>query len=542
MDQASGSTQLLLNVSALKGQASKTAYLGAIIAVTSIIVATLSVCYFASGSISLEGIVAAQKTNFGLWILDALPFIFTFWGQYAGSIIAYQAGAMILDQTNELRSKTATLEKQAIYSSTHDALTDLPNRSLFYDRVEQAILSANNQQRTLSVLLFEVENYKEIYSALGRNNSDLVLKQISSRLQGAVKSFENIARLEGGTFSLLIDDEQEDVLQVSNSIQESMQAAFIVERQPVAIHTCTGIVKFPEHGEDVDTLVQRAGIALYIARNNKEGSAVYDPSFDKHSPQRLTLMSELRHAISRDEFALFYQAKVSLETNAVYGVEALIRWLHPKHGLISPDDFIPMAERTRTIQQVTRWVLRQAFIDCAKWHKTGMNLKVSVNLSTKDLHDPELPDFIGGIQASTQVKPEWIILEITEGSIMTDPEQAMEIIQRLHDRGYQFSIDDYGTGYSSLAYLKKLPLAELKIDRSFVKDIVHSQNDAVIVNATIHLAQNLGLKIVAEGVENTEVMEKLRDYGCDIVQGFYINKPQPIEEFNTWLKNSQWHT
>ncbi|RKZ87784.1 MAG: GGDEF-domain containing protein [Gammaproteobacteria bacterium] len=542
MEQAAGSTQLLLNVNALKGQASKTAYLGAIIAFASIIIATLLVSYFATGSITLSGIVEAQRTNFGLWILDALPLVFTFWGQYAGSIIAYQAGAMILDQTNELRNKTASLEKQAIYSSTHDPLTDFPNRSLFYDRVEQAILSANNQGKTLSVLLFEIENYKEIYGTLGRNNSDLILKQVASRLQGAVKNYDNIARLEGGTFSLLINDEQENVIHVSNNIQESMQAAFIVERQQVAVHTCTGIVKFPDHGEDVDTLVQRAGIALYIARNSKEGSAVYDPSFDEHSPHRLTLMSELRHAINRNEFTLFYQAKVSLKTNSIYGVEALIRWVHPKHGLVSPDEFIPMAERTRTIQQVTRWVLRQAFEDCAKWHQEGLDIKVSVNLSTKDFHDPELPDFIGGIQAATQIKPEWILLEITEGSIMTDPEQAMEMIQRLHGMGYEFSIDDYGTGYSSLAYLKKLPLAELKIDRSFVQDITHSLNDAVIVNATINLAQNLGLQIVAEGVEDEEIMAQLKDYGCDIAQGFYINKPQPVEEFNTWLKESQWHT
>lgn len=541
MDQASANKQLLLNVNLLKGLASKTAYIGAVIAFTSIIIATLLVCYFATGSISLSGIVEAQRTNFGLWILDSLPLIFALWGQYAGTIIAYQAGSMILNQTNELRSKTTTLEKQAVYSSTHDALTDLPNRSLFYDRVEQAILSANNQGKTLSILLFEVENYKEIYGTLGRNNSDLVLKQITSRLQGAVKNFDNVARLEGGTFSLLINDEHEDVIQVSNSIQESMHTAFIIEQQQVAVHTCTGIVKFPNHGEDVDTLVQRAGIALYVARNNKEGSAVYDPSFDEHSPHRLTLMSELRHAIINNELTLFYQAKVSLATNNIDGAEALVRWNHPKYGLISPDEFIPLAERTRTIQQVTRWVLRQAFTDCARWHESGVDMKVSVNLSTKDFHDPELPDFIEGIQAATQIKPEWIILEITEGSIMTDPEQAMEIIQRLHRMGYQFSIDDYGTGYSSLAYLKKIPLTELKIDRSFVQDITHSLNDAVIVNATINLAQNLGLQIVAEGVENAEIMAQLRDYGCDIVQGSYINLPQPVEEFNAWLKDSQWH-
>jgi len=540
MPQSSASTDLLLNVEALKGQASKTAYMGAYIAIASIVIATLLVAYMASGVISVDSIVTAQKSNFGLWVLNVLPFIFMIWGQYSSSIIAYHAGAMVLEQTSELRSKAISLEKQAAYSSTHDALTDLPNRSLFYDRVEQAILSANAQNKTLSIVLFEIENYKDIYDALGRNNSDLVLKQISSRLQGVLQHYDNVARLEGSTFSLLIHDEQEHALQVVNNIQESMQSAFIVERLQVAINSGAGIVHFPEHGEDVDTLVQRAGIALYMARNSKAGHAVYDPSFDEHSPQRLTLMSELRHAIQRDELVLHYQAKVSLKTNQVHGVEALIRWNHPKHGFIPPEEFILMAERTRTIQQVTTWVLRQAFTDCAKWNLAGKELKVSINLSTKDLHDPELPDFIEGIRAATKVNPSWIMFEITEGSIMTDPEQALEILQRLDSMGYQLAIDDYGTGYSSLAYLKKMPLNELKIDRSFVQDLLSDENDAVIVSATINLAHNLGLETVAEGVENKETLAKLKEFGCDIAQGYYINKPLTAEGIDQWLENSDW--
>jgi len=540
MVQQLESTQLLLNVNALKGQASKTAYQGIAIAVASIIIATLIVSFYTSGDISAAGIMHAQQNNVGLWILDALPFVFGFWGQYSSSIIAYQASAMILDQTAELRTQTATLEKQAAYSSTHDALTDLPNRSLFYDRVEQAILSANNQNISLSILLFEIENYKDIYDTLGRNSSDVILKQIASRLQGVFKFQENIARIEGNTFSILINDSQLDTLQIARNIQQSMQTAFVVDRLQVAVHTATGVVHFPEHGEDVDTLVQRAGVALYMARNNKEGYAVYDPSFDAHSPHRLTLMSELRHAFTRNELTLYYQAKVNVQTDSIYGAEALVRWNHPKHAFISPDEFIPMAERTRSIQQLSAWVIRQAFTDCSQWHKDGKDLTISVNLSAKDLHDPELPDLIAGIQAATQINPKWVVLEITEGSIMTDPEKALEIIQRLHEMGYKLSIDDFGTGYSSLAYLKKMPLAELKIDRSFVQDILHSDSDAVIVKATINLAHNLGLQVVAEGVEDAEIMAKLKDYECDIAQGYYLNKPQSVADFNTWLAESQW--
>lgn len=533
-------SQLRLYVSILKGQASKTAYQGVFIAIMSIVIATLLVSWYSTGGITTAGIIKVQQENMGLWLLNTLPFIFGLWGQYSGSNIANHAATMVLEQTYDLRTKTATLEKLAAYSSTHDTLTDLPNRSLFYDRVEQAILSANNQQTPLSLLLFEIENYKEIYGTVGRNSSDLLIKQISNRLQGTVKHFENTARIEGNTFGLLINDKDEIAERVAKSILLSMETPFVLNNVKVPVHSSIGIVQYPLHGEDVDTLVQRAGVALYMAREKKEGYAVYNPSFDIHSPYKLTLMSELQNAIQKNELTLFYQAKVSIQTNTIYGVEALVRWTHPKHGLIQPDEFIPMAERTRIIQDVTTWVIRQAFSDCAKWRQAGKNFIVSINLSAKDLHDPELPDFIAGLQAASRIKPEWITLEITESSIMTDPEMALETIQRLHEMGYQFSIDDFGTGYSSLAYLKKLPLAELKIDRSFVKDILVSENDAVIVIATINLAHNLGLIVVTEGVENVEIMNQLKIYGCDIAQGYYINKPQAVEDFNAWLKESQW--
>ncbi len=533
-------SQLLLNVNILKGQVTKAAFQGVLIALVAIIIATLLASIYTTGEISLAGIVRAQKENIGLWVLYSFPFVFGLWGQYSSSIIVYHAGAMVMDQTNELRYKTATLEQQANHSSTHDLLTNLPNRSLFYDRVEQAIVSANDKNTGLSILLLEIENYQDIYDTIGRNSSDILLKQISSRLQGAVKHNPNIARIEGNTFSLLSKNEQEDILQIAHSIQQSMKIAFVIERLQVAVHTCIGIVHFPEHGEDVDSLVQRAGVALYMARNNKEGQAVYNPAFDNHSPHRLTLMSELRNALSRNELILYYQAKVSIQTNTIEGAEALLRWNHPKYGIISPAEFIPMAERTRTIQEVTKWVIRQAFIDCAKWQQQGKNITISVNLSANDLHDPELPDYIAGIQTAMRINPEWIMLEITESSIMTDPDKVLEIIRRLHDMGYKLSIDDFGTGYSSLAYLKKMPLSVLKIDRSFVQDILHNKNDAIIVNATINLAHNLGLQVVAEGVEDAEIMAKLKTYDCDMAQGYYLNKPQPEEEFCAWMQDSQW--
>jgi len=530
------------NVKILKSEVSKTAYQGVLIAIASIIIATCLVSFYITGELSLNGIWSAQRDNTVLWLLDSIPFIFGFWGQYSSSIIAYQAGAIIFDQTQELRNKAENLEKQSNHVSTHDPLTDLPNRVLFYDRVERAIFLANTQNKMLSILLIEIDNFKEIYDTLGRNSSDLVLKQVSSRLQGVSRERDSVAKIDGNVFGILVanTDDLSGAEQLARYIQKAMEPPFIVERLQVGVHSNVGIVNFPEHGEDVDTLVQKAGVALHMAQSSNKGYALYKSAFDNHSPQRLTLMSDLRHAIERNGLELFYQAKVSISTGKLYGAEALLRWNHPKYGFISPEEFVPMAERTRMIKQLTTWVLKQTFRDCAAWHKQGIDLKISVNLSTKDLQDPELPDLIAGIAASAAIKPEWIMLEITEGSVMNDPESALGIIERLHGMGYQFSIDDFGTGYSSLAYLKKMPLTELKIDKSFVMDIMTSDNDAVIVKATINLAHTLGLQVTAEGVESEEIMAKLKEYGCDIAQGYFLNKPLPVKDFNQWMSSSDW--
>ena len=531
------------NVKVLKSQVTKTAYQGVAIAISSIVIATLILSYYYTGEISLNGIVRAQSVNFGLWVLDTVPFVFGFWGQYSSSIIAYQAGAMIFDQTQELRSRAETLERQANYSATHDLATELPNRALFYDRVEQSILSANAQNKPLSILLIEIANFKEIYDTLGRNSSDLILKQIATRLQNVVLETDSVARIDGNIFSLLLPDIDSDdsAVLLAKHIQNAMEPSFKAERLNLAIHSNIGIVNFPEHGEDVDTLVQKAGVALFMAGKSNGGYAVYEPSFDDHSPRRLTLMGELRQAIEKGQLDIYYQPKIELKSGAVHGAEALVRWRHPRHGFVAPDEFIPMAERTRIIKHLTLWALKQTFKHCADWHRQGVELTISVNLSAKDLHDPELPDIVAGVAASTGVKPNWMMLEITESSIMTDPEKTLEIIQRLHDMGYRFSIDDFGTGYSSLAYLKKMPLTELKIDKSFVMDLLNSENDAVIVKATINLAHNLGLQVTAEGVENQAILARLTDYDCDLAQGFYLSKPLAFDAFNQWLahNNSQ---
>ena len=544
MDLKNTSNLLSTNVKILQGEASKTAYQGILIAIASIVIATCLVSVYIHGNVSLENLWSAQKNNAALWMLDLVPFVFGIWGQYSSSLMAYQAGAIIFDQTQELRSRALDLEKHTTHVSTHDLLTDLPNRALFYDRVARAITQSMPQQRQLSILLIEIENFKDVYDTLGRNSSDIILKQISTRLQAASTEDDSVAKIDGNIFSILISNplDMTEAEQLAKRIHKAMEAPFAIDRLQVGMHANIGIVHFPKHGEDVDTLVQKAGVAIHMAQKSAKGIATYEPSFDKHTPLRLTLMSELRRAIDKNDLVLFYQPKVAASTNTLCGAEALARWYHPTHGFIAPDEFIPMAERTRMIKQLTHWVLKKAFKDCANWHEHGLDIKVSVNLSTRDLHDPELPDLIAGIAASTGIKPAWIILEITESSVMNEPENALAIIKRLHDMGYQFSIDDFGTGYSSLAYLKKLPLMELKIDKSFVMDLVNNENDNTIVKAIINLAHNLGLSVTAEGVENQAILVKLKEYNCDIVQGYFYSKPLAVNEFNDWIKTSNLNT
>ena len=526
------------NVKVLRSRVSKTAWQGISIAVIALVIATLSVTYIDQGHLSIDGMIKAQSNNFALWVMDAIPFLFAFWGQYSSTVLAYEASAMVLDQTQVLRDKAENFEKQARHSVTHDLLTDLPNKELFYDRVGQVIVSPRGQSE-FYILLVEISNYKEISDTLGRNSSDSLIKQISVRLQSAFPAPITIARLENNSFSMLFSNtvSETKVLDLAESIHRVLHDTFFIEQVKLSAHANIGIVRFPVHGTDVDTLVQRAGIALYVAQNSNKGYAVYDSSFDAHSPKQLTLMSELHHAIEKQELQLYYQPKIRVADSTLYGVEALVRWNHPKHGLLFPDQFIPLMERTRLIQGLTCWVIQESFAQCAKWHKEGLDITLSINLSAKDLNNPELPDLISGIKGATGLNPEWIILEITESSIMTDPEAAMEIINRIHGMGFQFSIDDYGTGYSSLSYLKRLPLKELKIDRSFVSDILRDESDAVIVNATINLAHNLGLEVTAEGVEDAEILALLKAEGCDLAQGYHIGKPMPLVEFNHWTKS-----
>jgi EAL domain-containing protein (putative c-di-GMP-specific phosphodiesterase class I) len=286
-----------------------------------------------------------------------------------------------------------------------------------------------------------------------------------------------------------------------------------------------GIALNPEHGADSDVLLRRADVAMYVAKRSGRGFATYSPDQDQHSPERLALVSELRRAIESDELMLVYQPKVSLRTSRCVGVEALIRWNHPQRGLIPPDQFIPLAEQTGLIKNLSQWVLNSALRQASEWQTQGVAVPIAVNLSMRDLHDPDLPDTVGALLKRWQVIPAHLMVEITENGLMADPARALQTISGLRVMGIRIAIDDFGTGYSSLAYLKRLPVDELKIDRSFVRDLATDEDDLAIVRSTLTLGHDLGLSIVAEGIEDAGTWDLLRRLGCDVAQGYFIGRP-----------------
>jgi diguanylate cyclase (GGDEF)-like protein len=534
---------LASNVQLLKGKASKYAIYGVVIAFVAIATATILVSYYTSGQITLGGIIAAQTENKALWLLDSMPFFFAFWGQYVSSMMAYEASAMVIDQTSELRAHTTALEQRTMHDSTHDHLTDLPNRVLLRDRLEQALNIAQHENARLAILVMDLDRFKEINDTLGHYNGDRLLKQVAARLQGTVENTATVARLGGDEFAVLLPKitTAKDAAHVARTIGKALQTPFGLEGLKLDVQGSIGIAMFPEHGPDADTLLQRADVAMYMAKQQKSGYVVYDAKLDKHSPHRLTLMGELRHAIETDELVLHFQPKLKIKTGEIVEAEALVRWQHPQHDLMRPDDFIPLAERTGLIKPLTLWVLTRALQQHTSWKKAGIDIGVAVNMSAHGLLDLELPDLIAGMLASHGAAPDRLILEITETTIMVDQERALQILTRLADMGVRLSIDDFGTGYSSLAYLSKLPVKEIKIDKSFVMDMTENPKHAMIVHATVDLAHNLGLEVIAEGSADHDVFAQLEKLGCDAAQGNYVSMPLAAPDFLRWMKESNWH-
>ncbi|HET7867141.1 MAG TPA: EAL domain-containing protein [Burkholderiaceae bacterium] len=419
-----------------------------------------------------------------------------------------------------------------------DTLTGLPNRQWFRERVTSAAEQAHGAHggcKPFSVLVLDVDRFKDVNDVLGHELGDHLLQEAARRLQERAKRCNAfLARLGGDEFAMLILNA--DAEQGRRKAAELL-LAFVEPLQhgehTVDLEASLGLASGPQHGSDADTLLRRAEIAMYAAKRTQAGMMIYSPSMDAGSAHSLSLLGELRGAIAHGELRLFLQPKVALDTGLVTGAEALLRWQHPQRGLVPPVGFIPFAEQTGYIRNLTAWVLEHTVQMLALLHQRGLSPKFSVNLSTRDLADPDLPARVEQL-LSRGLPAQSLCLEITESAMMEDPQRALQTLQRLHDMGPRLSIDDFGTGYSSLAYLKRLPVHELKIDRSFVMNMERDLDDAKIVRSTIDLAHNLGLHVVAEGVETLKALKLLGALRCDEAQGYLVARPMPAGDFAVW--------
>jgi len=449
-------------------------------------------------------------------------------GQLAGSL-------------NHMREGIAAREQEMLRLAYEDALTGLPNRARLMTRIEQALGTARATGGRLAVLLLDLDRFKGVNDTLGHVAGDSVLRQVADRLRTALRDGDTVARLGGDEFAIVLPGaDREGARAVARAVATTLRAPIEFEGQPIDVSASIGVALFPEDGNDAGTLMRRADIVMYVAKRSSGGYAFYDPRYEVAQREHLSLLGELRNAVERSELRAYYQPKIDLAKRTVIGAEALVRWSHPTRGIVAPSEFMPYAEQTGFVRVITRWMLAVTLRQCGKWAADGTPLQVAVNISARDLLGRELPNVVGDLLHIHQVPPELVCLEITESSFMEDPEHALQTLQELHALGVRLAIDDFGTGFSSLSYLKRLPVDELKIDRSFVMGMVADNDDRMIVSSTIELAHNLGLKVTAEGIETEAALAQLRELGCDLGQGYLFSGPLRRAKLDDWVRRSPW--
>jgi diguanylate cyclase (GGDEF)-like protein/PAS domain S-box-containing protein len=422
--------------------------------------------------------------------------------------------------------------------SLHDALTGLSNRVSFRDDVERAIERAEGGGPALSVLLMDLDRFKEINDTLGHHYGDLLLVELARRLESVLRPEDAIARLGGDEFGILVPElsgDTSDLYVALERILAALEQPFQVDGLPLHIESSIGVARFPAHGHDVDLLLQRADVAMYLAKGVGTPHAIYTAELDHHDTASLTLLSELPRAMRDRELVMHYQPTLDVVTGTIAGVEALIRWQHPTRGLIPPADFVPAAEKTGLIQGLTMYVLDEALGQLVRWDQGGLSTAVAVNLSMRNLQDPALPGQVAELLRKWRLPGARLTFEITESAIISDPAGTKDVIRRLKELGVGIAIDDFGTGYTSLAYLARLAITQLKIDRSFVMNMDTNADDAAIVRSIITLGHDLNLEVVAEGVESDEAFGSLSKLGCDTIQGYWLSRPLPPEQLRAWF-------
>lgn len=427
------------------------------------------------------------------------------------------------------------LERLALY----DSLTGLPNRRSLDRRLAELITNPETAQASYALILFSLEQMREINNTLGHKAGDKLLSMVAERLKSSAPEADMIASFGGNEYALLLPvSPAEPWRHHVERLRELFRSPFRIGGTSLEMSLTAGVVCYPEHGDEAALLIRRADVAMRQAKELKTGCELYDSSRDPYSIRRLTLASDLRHAIDNRDLTLHYQPQIQAEDSRLIGVEALARWRHPEHGAISPGEFIPLAESTGLIGPLTLNVLDMALGQCAEWIRQGLDIRVSVNMSAQNLIDSSFPEKVAALLLERQVEPDRLILEVTESVFMLEPEHSLAMLDRLKLMGIGLSIDDFGTGYSSLAYLKRLPVEELKIDQGFVLDMLSDENDAMIVSSTINLAHGMGLNVVAEGVETKAAWDYLQQLNCDVIQGYYVARPMGPQEFMIWLNNS----
>jgi diguanylate cyclase (GGDEF)-like protein len=427
------------------------------------------------------------------------------------------------------------------YLASNDPLTGLPNRSRLIERIRE-LLDRPEGAASVALLRVNIDRFEEINNALSYQKGDQLLRQFAHRLVDATRGIDMLARLGADEFGLLFVDcrQAQHAVDHARSVIHALTPTFTIDQLPLDVHASIGIALAPEHASNAEDLLRRADMAMRAAKRSAAGYSVYTAAIDQYDPYRLALMGELSFAIDHDELALFYQPKISLRTNQIVGVEALLRWRHPERGMIPPDQFIPLAEKTGAIQRLTEWVLKTGIRQIGIWQRAGYRFTISVNLSVRNLLDPAFPHQVLSILNSDGARADMITMEITESALMADPGKARNVLLLLSHHGFRFSIDDFGTGYSSLAYLKHLPVNEIKIDKLFVSKMTTDSDDTTIVRSTIDLGHNLSLSVTAEGVEDQATWNMLSVFGCDQAQGYFMSKPLPADQLGRWLRESKW--
>lgn len=445
----------------------------------------------------------------------------------------------LVNAFNEMSRQVHARQTELEYRALHDALTSLPNRTLLLDRIEHTIHTAKRESKSLSLLIIDLDDFKEVNDTLGHLAGDNLLIAVGMRIKGILRDVDTVARIGGDEFSVLLPNtNEENAVSTSKKIIDSLKDSIHIDNVDISVSASIGIAVYPEHGKDMHALLRHADIAMYVAKRHKLGFDVYNKDHDEHSITRLSMTKDFRDAIEHNKLDVHFQPIFDVQSNTIVGVEALCRWYHPKHGFIPPEQFITLAEQTGLINELTYWVLNKAISHVARWHKINKELVVAVNLSVYSFKDP---DFIKEILSALQrynFPSNKLKLEITESAMMENPVQATEVLTTLHDMGIKLSIDDFGTGFSSMSYLKQFPVNELKVDKSFIIGMDSDESNIAIVRSTIDLAHNLGLKVVAEGIETEAIYTLLNKYGCNMAQGFHLSHPLPVEEVGPLLKVS----